>query len=218
MVAAPVQFTRLLARQDQRCFNKVLGQRAAPPVRGRSHAFRAFSLRRSLPWESFFNNVGVASAPVPRDPNRGSRAIAIASFSLVACTGSSGGTTSDDTASAAAESAAAPEQPADLVGEWVQSNSESPDSYQAATISADSIEILWVSDGGETTALYWAGTYEVPTAPGAFEWDSQNDTEKTSAAMLASGDPTKTFSFDGETIRYEVSAMGVTKTVELERQ
>ncbi|WP_235825307.1 hypothetical protein [Agromyces badenianii] len=143
--------------------------------------------------------------------------VAVASLSLAACTSNAGGAggTSPDVST---EAAAIPEQPADLVGEWVQSNSESPDNYQAATISAGSIEVLWVSDGGDTTALYWAGTYEAPTAPGAFEWDSQNDTEKTSAAMLASADPTKTFSFDGETLRYEVSALGVTKTVELERQ
>lgn len=110
------------------------------------------------------------------------------------------------------------EEPADLVGEWVQSNSASTDSFQTATITADSIEVLWVNAADDTTALYWAGTYAAPAAAGAFQWDSQNDTEKTAGAMLASGDPTKTFSYDNETISYDVTAMGVTKTVELKRK
>lgn len=33
--------------------------------------------------------------------------------------------------------------PPDLTGEWVQSNSDSKESYQAATISGDTIEIYW---------------------------------------------------------------------------
>ena len=38
----------------------------------------------------------------------------------------------------------------DLTGEWKQKNSKSDDSYQAATISGDTIEIYWVSDNGDT--------------------------------------------------------------------
>ena len=106
----------------------------------------------------------------------------------------------------------------DLVGEWVQSNSASADSYQSATISADSIEIDWITEADDTRALYWAGTYEAPTAAGAFDWDSQNDTAKTETALLASSDPTKTFSYNDGIISYEVTVLGVTKTVELERK
>lgn len=120
-------------------------------------------------------------------------------------------------ASTEAEAETQPE-PADLVGEWVQTNSESEDSYQVATITADTIEVNWMSESNDTRALYWAGSYAAPTSPGAFEWVSENDTEKTAGAMLASGDATKTFAYDDEVIRYDVTAMGVTKTVELERQ
>jgi hypothetical protein len=110
------------------------------------------------------------------------------------------------------------EQPADLVGEWVQSNSASADSYQSATIAADTIEINWISETDDTRALYWAGTYEAPTTAGPFDWASQNDTSKTDSAMLASSDPTKNFSYNDGVISYEVTAMGVTKTVKLERK
>lgn len=133
-------------------------------------------------------------------------------------------TSSPDAASTKPDSESQPaeperqELPADLVGEWVQSNSASADSYQGATIAADTIEINWISETDDTRALYWAGTYEAPTATGAFEWTSQNDTAKTDSAMLASSDPTKTFSYNDDVISYEVTAMGVTKTVELERK
>jgi hypothetical protein len=107
--------------------------------------------------------------------------------------------------------------PADLSGDWTQSNSQSEDSYQTATITNDEITIYWVSNGGDTKALYWAGTYEAPSEPGAYEWVSENDTSQTDSALLASGAPDKTFSFDGNEISYEVSALGSTTTVRLER-
>lgn len=41
--------------------------------------------------------------------------------------------------------------PPDLTGEWVQSNSDSKESYQAATISGDTIEIYWVNTDSESS-------------------------------------------------------------------
>lgn len=49
-----------------------------------------------------------------------------------------------------------------LSGTCKQSNSKLDDSYQEAVISGDQIEIFWVSDGGDSKSLYWAGTYEAP--------------------------------------------------------
>lgn len=147
-------------------------------------------------------------------------AIALLGGSLAGCAAA----TESGTAAAPESSpeASAPAAPADLTGEWRSTNSDSEDSYQSATITSDSIEINWVSDGGSTRALYWAGSYAASSESGAFSWDSQNYTEQTSAAMLASGDPTKFFSYEDEddnaVISYEVSAMGVTKMVTLERQ
>jgi hypothetical protein len=120
--------------------------------------------------------------------------------------------------SGAAAEPAEVEAPADLAGEWTQRNPNSEDSFQAATNTADAIEVFWVSDGGNTKALYWAGSYDAPSEAGGFSWDSVNDTEKTSGAIMASDAETKTFTFADEVITYEVTAMGVTVTVELERQ
>ena len=45
-----------------------------------------------------------------------------------------------------------------------------------------------------------------------------NDTEKTDSALLASGDETKTFTYSDGQITYDVTAMGITETVKLEKQ
>ncbi|MHB1235690.1 MAG: hypothetical protein ACYCZK_08450 [Microbacteriaceae bacterium] len=145
--------------------------------------------------------------------------VVIASIALVGIglTGCSAPATSTGDSPAAAQPMEAA-KPADLARDWKQSNSQSSDSYQEATITADTIEINWVSDGGDTTSLYWAGTYTPPTKAGSFTWTSTNDTSKTDGALLASGDATKDFSFDGSQISYKVSALGTTTTVKLERK
>ena len=110
-------------------------------------------------------------------------------------------------------------QPLDLTGEWTQSNKNSEDSYQVATISGDTITINWVSNGGDTKALYWAGSYVAPTeATDSYSWESSNDTEQTDKAMLASSDATKAFKYENGVLSYEASAMGTTTTVKMERE
>lgn len=110
-------------------------------------------------------------------------------------------------------------QPLDLTGEWTQSNKNSEDSYQVATISGDTITINWVSNGGDTKSLYWAGSYVAPTeATDSYSWESANDTEQTDKAMLASSDATKAFKYENGVLSYEASAMGTTTTVKMERE
>lgn len=107
----------------------------------------------------------------------------------------------------------------DLTGEWKQENSNSEDSYQVATISGDTIEINWVSDNGDTKSLYWAGSFEAPTtADEPYSWDSENDHSKTESVLLASGDDTKTMTYEKGVLSYEVSAMGTTTKVKLKKQ
>lgn len=53
-------------------------------------------------------------------------------------------------------------EPLDLTGEWIQTNQNAEDQYQVAVITDHTIEVYWVSDGGDTKALYWAGTYVAP--------------------------------------------------------
>ena len=132
---------------------------------------------------------------------------------LTACGGNASNSTGAD---AAAQQEEAP-QPPDLTGEWVQVNSDSEDSYQTATITEDTITVNW--NAPDTTALYWAGSFEAPnTADEPYSWDSANDTEQTANALLASPDETKTFTYEDGQISYSVSAMGVTTTVKLEKK
>ena len=107
----------------------------------------------------------------------------------------------------------------DLTGEWKQTNSKSNDSYQAATLSGDTIEIYWVSDNGDTKSLYWAGSFVAPaTADEPYTWDSKNDKSKTGSAFLASSADTKTMTYQNGVLSYEASAMGTTTTVKLEKK
>lgn len=109
--------------------------------------------------------------------------------------------------------------PLDLTGEWKQTNSDSKESWQSATIDESTITVYWVSDNGNTKSLYWAGTYVAPeTASEPYSWESVNDTEQTSMALLASGDDEKTFTYEDGQINYEVSAFGTTTTIKLEKQ
>jgi hypothetical protein len=51
----------------------------------------------------------------------------------------------------------------------------------------------------------------------SYTWDSVNGTAQTQNAMLASGDASKTFTFEEGTLNYAGSALGVTTTVKLVR-
>ena len=107
--------------------------------------------------------------------------------------------------------------PTDLTGTW--RSEENDGSYQEAIITENAIEINWVSDDGKTKDLYWAGTYTAPNeAIDEYSWVSENDTEKTDTALLASSDETKEFTYKDGKISYEASALGTTKIMELTKQ
>ncbi|ANP73526.1 hypothetical protein [Cryobacterium arcticum] len=129
--------------------------------------------------------------------------------------------TTSTTASAPVDSTPTEEvaQAPDLTGTWKQSNSASEDAYQQATITADTISVDWVTDGGDTTSVYWVGTFVAPTdASEPVTWTSQRDAAATDSAMLASSDDTKEFTYESGTISYKVSALGTTTTVKLQKE
>ncbi|UTT70561.1 hypothetical protein NMQ03_05330 [Arthrobacter sp. DNA4] len=141
----------------------------------------------------------------------------IALVSVLALTGCSG---TGNTAAGAADSKATQEAPKvpDLIGSWKQSNPSSEKSYQQATVTADKMTIEWVSDGGNTTSIYWIGTFVSPTSANEpYSWTSTRDVEATKSSLLASSDATKEFKYEGGTISYKVSALGTTTTVNLKK-
>lgn len=138
--------------------------------------------------------------------------ICLSTLLLIGCSAQPGDVTTSTKASSIV-------QPPDLTGTWKQSNSETEDAYQEAVISGDTIEIYWVSNGGDTKALYWAGSYAAPVdATEPYSWDSKNDTEKTATALMASSDDTKTITYEKQELSYSVSALGMTTKVRLQKQ
>ncbi|MDB8711635.1 hypothetical protein [Mediterraneibacter gnavus] len=135
-------------------------------------------------------------------------------LSITACSGGAEPFKNNETKT---ESTTEKKEPLDLTGTWKSEEVEG--SYQEATISDSVIEINWVSDGGNTKSLYWAGTYVAPTeSTDKYSWISENDKEKTGTALLASSDDTKDFTYKDGVISYEASAMGTTKKVELTKE
>lgn len=108
--------------------------------------------------------------------------------------------------------------PPDLIGEWREANG-SEDAYHGIRVFGRTIEVYWISDGGNNKTLYWAGTFD-PPADGKepYTWVSQNDTNRTSAAVLASGDSVKEFSYRNGKLSYSASVLGVTQTIEAEKK
>ena len=108
--------------------------------------------------------------------------------------------------------------PLDLAGEWKQTNSNSAEAYQTATITGEQITIDWVNEAEATKAVYWIGSYVAPTeAAESYSWYSQGDVAQMESALLASGDAAKTFTYQDGVLTYELTAMGVTMTVEMSR-
>lgn len=150
--------------------------------------------------------------------------LAIAALLLAGCSpaATDTGSGSKDTGGSSAapeKTEAPPAEPLDLAGEWKQTNSKSADSYQAATITADRIEVNWISDADSMKAVYWVGTYVPPSDDtDSYSWESQGDTAAMESSLMASQDATKTFTYQNGVLSYELTAMGVTMTVEMQRQ
>lgn len=102
-------------------------------------------------------------------------------------------------------------EPLNLNGEWQSEDFK-------AVIENDYITIEWNNEDTQTTALYWAGSVDVPKdimSNEEYKWTSKNDTEKTSSAILASPAETKDFTYKDGKITFEYSAMGVDSTANL---
>ena len=134
----------------------------------------------------------------------------------VSCIGCGAKQTSTPAATPAPTPEPTPEPVPVLTGNWEQTNKNSEDSYQIATIADGTIEVFWKTPDME--ALYWSGTFTAPTAAGDYSWESVNNKEKTDMALMASCDDTKTFTYSNGVLSYSVTAMGVTTTVKMEKK
>lgn len=134
---------------------------------------------------------------------------------VAACSGQNAQPSSNAEGAESSQQEITPEpQPANLTGTWKSTDSDSEDSWMEATITADTIQIDWVT--ADTRSLYWIGTFEAPSESGDWSWTSQANREKMDTALMASQDDTKDFTYtETDGLSFDASAMGVTKTVKM---
>lgn len=118
-----------------------------------------------------------------------------------------------------AESAQKAVETVSLDGTWREASSSGQ--YQEAVVEGNSIVIFWVGADG-ARSVYWQGTAPDPTeTEGHFAWTSVStlDTSRSTghAYLMASTDSEKRIEYDHGQLSYEVSALGTTKTVRLDR-
>jgi hypothetical protein len=151
--------------------------------------------------------------------------IAVATALMLA--GCSADGTSDvakDAASSSSTVAAATPSPEpvkvpDLAGNWKQNNTKSDDGWTSATVEGETITVNFVTDGGDTTSLFWVGTFTAPTdGSSPYTWTSTRDKAATDTALLASTDDTKVFTYADDEISFPVSIAGTSTTVRLSRE
>ncbi|WJY00379.1 hypothetical protein [Curtobacterium sp. 458] len=131
----------------------------------------------------------------------------------------SAGKTSTPTKAAASTPTPDPVVIPDLTGNWKQNNSASDDGWMTAAISDNTITANFVTDNGDTTSLFWVGTFTPPTDDKSpYTWTSTRDTAATDSALLASTDPSKDFIYEDGEISFPVSIAGSSATVRLSKQ
>ena len=84
-----------------------------------------------------------------------------------------------------------------------------------ATIAGNKITVVWQMDAS-TKGLYWVGTFPTDDTDGTIV--SKADRNALSKSIVGSQDETKTFTAEDGNLLFDFGAMGVTKTVTLEKQ
>lgn len=111
--------------------------------------------------------------------------------------------------------------PEDLTGKWTAEHEEGASSYMTATINSTSIHVYFYTPDGDTSALYWSGTYVAPTEPTEdgceYTWTSEANHDETDKALLASSDDTKQFTYKDGDLSFPISMMGVQSTIHMKR-
>ena len=137
-------------------------------------------------------------------------------LSFTACGNSSDSSKEANESSKKTEASAETPNPVVLTGKWEYKDDDG--TWMQADITEDTITINWIMDEGNTTAVYWVGTYTAPTEYSEeYTWTSIRDKEATDSALLASLDDTKEFSYSDSSkqITYQVTVSGITKTIAL---
>jgi len=97
-----------------------------------------------------------------------------------------------------------------LEGQWFAKDGENT---FVATVTGENIEIQ-LSLGGDTSALYWHGTFKTAEAAGSKVVSSK--TEQPDEIVL-SQDPTKEFTINQNELVFKFSALGFSKNIAMTR-
>lgn len=128
-------------------------------------------------------------------------AIVISIFTLAACGGSHG---------------ASSKNPATLIGEWHQVDSD-PNGWFTASISGESIQVNL--HGRDSRSIFWMGSFDTSHRPiGKFKVVSLPDPDARytmKRSLMASTDSKKTFSYNDGELSFKFSALGTTTIVHM---
>lgn len=138
---------------------------------------------------------------------------------LTGCSGTGsvdgqGSSSSEQTNEQVEEVPAAP----DLSGVWVYTSPNSESDTMKASVAGEVITVEWGLQSVGFTGIYWVGTFEAPTSADVpYTWTSQRDAAATDSELLAATSDTKDFTYNGDTISFELSIQGESTTVEMKR-
>lgn len=107
--------------------------------------------------------------------------------------------------------------PPDLTGNWA-SGVNTNNIYYTATIADSEIDVMM--HVGDAEGLFWKGTYEAPkTNDEPYTWTSTAiPTNDGQFYLLKSPDSTKDFTYENNTISFDISVLGLVTHVVMERQ
>lgn len=113
-------------------------------------------------------------------------------------------------------------EPPNLNGIWVSSeNSDDGTAWIEAQIQNNIINIWFVGDDGETDSLYWHGSFKNPETaetPYIFTSDAINDSSTSGLNITLSSESSKEFTYDNDQITFDMTMLGVTKTIHLKKE
>lgn len=100
-----------------------------------------------------------------------------------------------------------------LTGVWV---STAKDGGMTASVQNNMITVNWQTK--DTTALYWAGTFQnTVVGSGPMDIESKSDPVAMDGGLMTSTDKTKIFTYKNGEISFKVTVMRVESTVRMKR-
>lgn len=102
-----------------------------------------------------------------------------------------------------------------LVGDWHQIGTGIPSTTMTATITEGAIQITLSM--GDTSGIYWLGTFTDWNTSNSFTTISLGDQDAMALDIFASVDTVKTFTYENGDLSYEFSILGNTTTVHLSK-